>query len=249
MPAAGKCHQNSCQQSWVLLSQHLPAFPRLVLQPQALKVLCLFYTVTVCDFPALKSYSSEVHISFAFLQLFEQDFLVVCLYLHTSLWFACAPNVTQTLRQKRRGRLWGEIPVSAAGQGWACTLSRGQTQPWCCWLRKGDGECLRVLVSGLKSALSSFIPLPQFPGSVAVQLCFSTGADGTVQEGIPCYQLCAPLCAPSSVCCSQSSTQEFCWKEAPEGFPGRSQVCVLSQASTKLQLSSGICVPEVSIQI
>lgn len=138
-----------------------------------------------------------MHISFAFFQVFEQDFLVVCLCLHTSLWFVCAPYVTQTLRQKGRRRHWGEIPVSAAGQGWGCTLSRGQTQPWYCWLRKGDGECLRVLVSGLKPALGSSIPLPQLPGSVAVvQLCFPTGTDETMQEGSSWYQLCALPCVP-----------------------------------------------------
>lgn len=44
------------------------------------------------------------------------------------------------------------------------------------WLRKGRWGTSQGLVSGLKSALDSSIPLPQVRGSVAVvQFCFSVG--------------------------------------------------------------------------
>lgn len=163
----------------------------------------------------------------------------VCLCLHTSLWFVCAPNVTQMLRQKRE-TLGGNPSTNSKARLGLHPLKRANSALVLVGWEKEDGECHSVLVSGLKSAFNSLITLPQIHGSVAaVQFCFSTKADETAfKNGVPWYSLFALLC----MCFSQPSTQAFCWREVLECFPERNQVlCAQSQASTKLCLFSGMC--------
>lgn len=77
---------------------------------------------------------------FAFFQVFEQDLLMVCLCLRTSLWFICAPNVTQTLRQKREA-LGGNPSISSkAGLG-LYLLKRANSALVLVGWGKEDGEC------------------------------------------------------------------------------------------------------------
>lgn len=152
---------------------------------------------------------------FAFFQVFEQDLLMVCLCLRTSLWFICAPNVTQTLRQKREA-LGGNPSISSkAGLG-LYLLKRANSALVLVGWGKEDGEChsfgkwievCSSLPQVLLLLLSSAFPL----GLMSLILC--AGME------FPDYQLFALLC----VC---FSTQALCWREALEGFPGRNKFCV-----------------------